>query len=139
MASARHFFAPENGQEQAVWVRSLTEAPTTTGGATIVTPSFITTPAVITNSTTTTTTNAGTGGSSPFLPNGTPSRPTASATRRPWTWVQRISKGWTGMPPHENTESGESNPHAPLHHLRKRYQKIWVMNGEFYIPSNSME
>ena len=35
LASVRHFFAPENGQEQAVGVRSPTEAPTITGGATI--------------------------------------------------------------------------------------------------------
>ena len=27
--------------------------------------------------------------------------------------VQRISEGWTGMLPHEDTDSGESNLHAP--------------------------
>ena len=84
--------------------KAATEAPTTTGmetrsineapglqilllifteGATIETHTITTTPAVITTSTTTTVTNAGTGGSSPFLPNGTPFRPTATATCRP--------------------------------------------------------
>ena len=28
-----------------------------------------------------------------FLPNGSPPRPTATATCRPWTWVQHISEG----------------------------------------------
>ena len=93
--------------------RSINETPTTTGSANIETHTITTTPAVITTSTTTMVTNAGTGGSSPFLPNGTPFRTTATATCRPWMWVQRILEGWTGMPPHEDTESGESNLHAP--------------------------
>ena len=99
LESVRHFFAPGNGQEQAVWTRSINEAPTTTGSATTETHTITTTPAVITTSTTTLATNAGTGGSSPFLPNGTLFRPTATATCRSWMWVQRIAEGWTGMPP----------------------------------------
>ena len=83
LESVRHFFAPGNGQEQAVWTRSIKEAPTTTEGATIETHTITTTSAVITTSTTTTVANAGTGGSSPFPPNGTPFRPTATATCRP--------------------------------------------------------
>ena len=112
LESVRHFFAPENGQEQAVWTRPINETPTTTGSATIETHTITTTPAVVTTSTSTMVTNVVTGGSSPFLPNVTPFRPTAIATCRPWMWVQRISEGWTGMPPHEDTESGESNLHV---------------------------
>ena len=55
-----------------MWTRSINEAPTTSEGATIETHTVTTTPAVITTSTTTTVTNAGTGGSSPFPPNGIP-------------------------------------------------------------------
>ena len=33
LESVRHFFAPGNGQKQAVWTRSINEAPTTTEGA----------------------------------------------------------------------------------------------------------
>ena len=35
---------------------------------------------------------------SPFLPNGLPSRPTATATCRPWTWVQCVSEGQINEP-----------------------------------------
>ena len=113
LASARHFFAPENGQEQVVQTRSLDERAATTGGATIGTPTITTTSAVLTTSTVTTNANVGMGSSSPVLSNGTPSRPTATATCRPWTWVQRISEGLTGMPPPDDTELGESNLHVP--------------------------
>ena len=33
-----------------------------------------------------------------FLPNGSPSRPTATATCRPWTWVQHVSEGQINEP-----------------------------------------
>ena len=85
LESVRHFFAPGNGQKQAVQTRPSNEAPTTTEGTTIETHTISTTSATITTSTAlgTTTTNARTGSSSPFLPNGTTSRPTATATCRP--------------------------------------------------------
>ena len=57
LPSARHFFAPGNGQEQAVQARSLDETPTTTGGATIETPTITTTSTVLTTSTITATAN----------------------------------------------------------------------------------
>ena len=43
-----------------------------------------------------------------FLPNGSPSRPTATATCRPRTWVQCISKGQINEPTQEDTNSAES-------------------------------
>ena len=43
-----------------------------------------------------------------FLPNGSPSRPTATATYRPRTWVQCISDGQVNEPTQEDTNSGES-------------------------------
>ena len=86
LESARHFFAPGNGQEQALQTRSSNEPPTTTGGTTIETHTITTSPAAITTSTTlgmTTTTNARTGGSSPYPPNGTTFKSTAPTTCRP--------------------------------------------------------
>ena len=58
-----------------------------------------------------TTTITGTEAESPrmFLPNGSPSRPTTTATCRPQTWVQCISESWTNGPPPDGTGSGESH------------------------------
>ena len=73
LASARHFFAPENGQDQAILIRSHEETPnTTTGGAIIETSTITTTSAILAASTTATTADVGMGSSSPFLPNGSP-------------------------------------------------------------------
>ena len=45
LASAKHFFAPKNGQDQALLIRSHEETPITiTGGATIETSTLTTTP-----------------------------------------------------------------------------------------------
>ena len=83
-------------------------------------------------------TNAETGGSSPFPSNGTPFRPTATATCRPQTWVQRISEGWTGMPPHEDTDSGESNLHVPPSSLEEEVPENlgdkWKILHPFELP-----
>ena len=81
LACVRHFYAPENGQDQAILIRSHEEAPIiTTGGATIDTSTLTTAPSVLT--TFTTTADAGMESSSPFPPNGFPSTPTATATCR---------------------------------------------------------
>ena len=100
LVSARHFFAPGNGQGQAISIGTLEEVPiTTTGGATIATCTLTTTSTVLCTSTTTTAAGIGMGSPNPFLSNGSPSRPNVTATCRPQTWVQRISEGWTGTPP----------------------------------------
>ena len=44
-----------------------------------------------------------------FLPNGSPSRPTVTATCRPRMWVQCVSEGQTNDPPPEGTGSAESS------------------------------
>ena len=62
---------------------------------------------------TTTTTGTEMGSPISFLPNGSPSRPTTTATCRPQTWVQRISEGWTHVPPPDGTELGESDLYKP--------------------------
>ena len=94
LASARHFFASENGQNQVVMSELPGKVPTTTIGRTTLetsTPAITTT--VPTTSTATTTTGAETGGPRSFLPNGSPSRPTTTATCRPQMWLQRSFRG----------------------------------------------
>ena len=49
-----------------------------------------------------------------FLPNGSPPRPTATATCRPQTWVQHISEGQIEEPAGEDDHSLESASLEPL-------------------------
>ena len=108
MALTRHFFASVNGQNQVVTSELPEEVPTVaTEGTTAITSTIPTTSA--------TTTITGTEAGSPrmFLPNGSPSRPTATATCRPQTWVQRVSEGWTNVPPPDGTDSRESSLSGP--------------------------
>ena len=80
------------------------EVPTVTAeGVTAITPTIPTTSA--------TTTITGSEVRSPrmFIPNGSPSRPTAMATCRPQMWVQHVSEGWTNGPPLDGTGSAESS------------------------------
>ena len=49
-----------------------------------------------------------------YLPNGSPPRPTATATCRPWTWVQCISEGQIKEHSREDEDSVESAPLEPL-------------------------
>ena len=86
---------------------------TTTSGTTLETSTLAITTTVPTTSTTTTTPGAETGSPRSFLPNGSPSRTTATATCRPQTWVQRILEGWTSAPPPGDTELEESDLHEP--------------------------
>ena len=100
MASARHFFASVNGQNQVVTSELPEEVPTVaTEGTTAITSTIPTTSA--------TTTITGTEGRGPriFLPNGSPSRSTATATCRPQTWVQHVLEGGTNSPPTDGTGS----------------------------------
>ena len=48
------------------------------------------------------------------LPSGSPPRPTATATCRPWTWVQCISEGQIEEHPGEDEDSVESESLEPL-------------------------
>ena len=48
-----------------------------------------------------------------FLSNGSPSRPTATATCRPQMWVQHVSEEQINEPTREGEDSGESNPSEP--------------------------
>ena len=108
MASARHFFATVNRQNHVVTSELPDEVPTVTAeGATAITSAVPTTSA--------TTTIAGTEAGSPitFLPNGSHSRPTATATCRPQMWVQCVSEEWTNGPLPNGTGSTESSLSEP--------------------------
>ena len=108
MASARHFFATVNGQNQVVTSELPEEVQTLTAeGATAITSTVPTTSA--------TTTITGTKAGSPrtFLPNRSPSRPPTTATHRPQMWVQCVSEGWTYGPPPDGTGSTESSLSEP--------------------------
>ena len=59
-------------------------------------------------STTTTITETETRGPRTFILNGSPSRPTVTATCRPQIWVQCVSEGQTNDSPPEGTRSAES-------------------------------
>ena len=113
LASARQFFAPGNGQDQVVLIGPSEEVPITTTGGTTVETSMLTITSTVPTTSTTTAAGAGMGSLSPFFPNGSPSRPTVTATCRPWTWVQRVLEGWTGAHPLDDTELGESDLHEP--------------------------
>ena len=113
LASARYFFASVNGQNQVVTLELPEEVPTVTTGKTTLTSTPAITSTVPTTSATTMTT--GTEARSPrtFLPNGSPSRLTVTATCRPWMWVQRVLEGWTNVPPPNGTDSRESSLPEP--------------------------
>ena len=84
LASVRHFFASGNGQNQVETSGLPEEVPiSTTEGTTLETFDPAITSTVPTTSTATTTTGAETGSPRTFLPNGSPSGPTVTATCRP--------------------------------------------------------
>ena len=62
-----------------------------------------------TTSATATVTGTEAGSPRMFLPNGSPSRPTVTATCRPQMWVQRVSEDWTNVPPPDGPDSSESS------------------------------
>ena len=108
LASARHFFGTVNRQNQVVTSELPEEVPTVAAeGATAIMSTVPTTSATITIT--------GTEAGSPrtFLPNGSPSRPTATATCRPQMWVQCVSEGWTNGPPPDGTGSIERSLSEP--------------------------
>ena len=59
-------------------------------------------------------TEPGTTSPQTYLPNGSPPRPTATATCRPRTWVQCVSEGQIEEPTREDEDSLERDPLEPL-------------------------
>ena len=85
IASTRQFFATVNEQNQTIISELPVEVPTVTSEGNVTSNFNIPVP-----SATPTITETETRSSRTFLPNGSPSRPTATATCRPWMWVQHV-------------------------------------------------
>ena len=104
IAATRHFFNMVNEQ------RNIPEVPvmTTAGVSQIDTPPVSHDPVEIEP------TEPGTTSPQTYLPNGSPPRPTATATCRPRTWVQCISEGQIEEHSREDEDSLESEPLEPL-------------------------
>ena len=110
IALTRHFFATVNGQN-----RTTTELPTEIATAVsgrnaphMNMPVVSSTPITGTE-----TTEPETRSPSTILPNGSPSRPNATATCRPQTWVQHVSEGQINEPSREGKDFVESNTSEP--------------------------
>ena len=71
-----------------------------------------------------------------YLPNGSPPRPTATATCRPQTWVQHISEGQIEEHSREDEDSVESAPLEPfvLEGLPDELGPEWRVLHPFEIP-----
>ena len=71
-----------------------------------------------------------------FLPSGSPPRPTATATCRPWTWVQCVSEGQIEEHLGEDDNSVESAPLEPivLEGLLVELGPEWRVLHPFEIP-----
>ena len=72
-----------------------------------------------------------------YLPSGSPPRPTATATCRPWTWVQCISEGQIGEHSGEDEDSLESEPLETLvmEGLPDELGPEWRVLHPFEIPA----
>ena len=108
IASTRHFFATVNRQNGTTTeLPAETTADVSGGNAPLNIPVVSSTPIE------TETTEGETRSPRTFLPNGSPSRPTATATCRLQTWVQHVSEGQINEPTREGEDSGGSNPSEP--------------------------
>ena len=90
--------------------RNMNEVPTTT----TVSVSQIDTPPVLSIPVVTEPAEPETTSTRTFLPNGSPPRPTATATCRPQTWVQHVSEGQIEEHSREDGDSEDSAPLEPL-------------------------
>ena len=110
IALTRHFFDTVNGQNRATTELPAEVAIDVSGGNALPMniPVVSSTPIAETE-----TTEAETRSPRTFLSNGSPSRPTATATCRPQTWVQCVSEGQINEPTREGEDSAESYPSEP--------------------------
>ena len=92
IASTRQFFASFNEQNQATTSELPVETSAVPSEGNIINLNIPVTLAIPT------VTEVETRSPRTFLPNGSPSRPTATATCRPWTWVQHVLEGQINEP-----------------------------------------
>ena len=103
IASTRHFFATVNGQNRTTAELPADVTTDVSGGNAL----HMNIPVVSSTPIETETTEGEIRSPRTFLPNGSPSRPTATATCRPQTWVQCVSKGQINEPTREEEDSAE--------------------------------
>ena len=108
IALTRQFFATVNEENQVVMSELPVEVPTITseGNTTLNLNISIT-------SATPTITETENRSPRTLLPNGSPSRPTTTATCRPQMWVQCVLEGQINEPPQEGTGSAETSLTEP--------------------------
>ena len=104
IAVTRHFFTTVSEQ------RNTTELPVVTATDAL----HVNIPPVSHDLIETEPTEPGTTSPWTYLPNGSPPRPTTTATCRPQTWVQHVSEGQIEEPTREDEDSLESDPLEPL-------------------------
>ena len=110
IALTRHFFASLNGGNRTTTTELPAETTTdVSGGNNLNIPVTSATPIV----TEAETTEAESRSPRTFLPNGSPSRPTATATCRPQMWVQCVLEGQINEPSQEGADSAGSCPSEP--------------------------
>ena len=132
IASTRQFFATVNEQNQVVMSELPVEVPTAT-------PEGNTTLNLNIPITSATPTITETEARSPrtFLPNRSPSGPTATATCRPQLWVQHVLEGQINEPPQEGTGSAESSltePYLLAEGIPENLGHEWRISHPFEIP-----
>ena len=73
----------------------------------------------------------------PFLPSGSPPRPTATATCRPRMWVQCILEGQINEPTPDDSHSSESDHAGMSAHIEEIPEELgheWRVLHPFEIP-----
>ena len=132
LASTRQFFATVNEQNQVITSELPVEVPTVAAeeGTTL---SLNIPIASVTNANTKTETR----GSRTFLPNGLPSRPTATAICRQQKWVQCVLEGQINYSTPEGTGSAESSlsePYILAKGIPENLGHQWRVLHPFEIP-----
>ena len=134
IALSRHFFASIDGQNRTI-TTELPAGMTTdvSGGNNLNIPVPSATPIV----TEAETMEAETRSPRTFLPNGSPSRPTMTATCRPCTWVQCVLEGQINEPSQEGDGSAGSSPSEPYvlaEEIPEELGHEWRVLHPFEIP-----
>ena len=131
IASTRQFFASVNEKNQA----TTTELPVETSAVTSEGNTMnLNIPVISVTPTVTETQNRG---PRTFLPNGSPSRPTATARCRPQMWVQHVLEGQINEPSQEGTGSAEnslSEPYLLAEGIPVELGHEWRVLHPFEIP-----
>ena len=128
----RQFFATVNEHNQMMTSELPEEVPTVTSEG-----NFTLNLNIPITSTTPTITETETRSPRTFLPNGSPSRPTATTSCRPQTWVQCVLEGQINEPSQEGTGSAESSstePYLLAEGIPENLGHEWRILHPFEIP-----